>query len=271
MSPHLTPFETRPVATNAPANLTPGPHPVTRSGKIHPESVVTNVAVWATFKRTDAKAKALEHQPVDPAARRLGPEPKLSAADVANPPSRCLHRQGPTATPLAEIAEIAEIPKSSMKWASERRRDFSPLIAPIARNTLHERKVPRGLSQNCRNCPNLRKRRRVGISGARNLPKPAQTVLAVPRAASAAFADVVPASGWPSSRRSGICDAEACALDGLGNGGYVGPGRQAQFAALEIERDRRGARARGGTGDGLYAAVAVHAGDLEDEFLSHVI
>ena len=31
------------------------------------------------------------------------------------------------------------------------------------------------------------------------------------------------------------------------------------------------AGAGGGTGDGLYAAVAIHAGDLEDEFLSHVI
>ena len=52
---------------------------------------------------------------------------------------------------------------------------------------------------------------------------------------------------------------------------HVGVRRQAHLAALEIDRDGRGSGARGGTGDGLYAAVAIHAGDLEDEFLSHVI
>ena len=66
-------------------------------------------------------------------------------------------------------------------------------------------------------------------------------------------------------------DAEACALDRLGDRGHVGAGRQAHLAALEIDGDGRGARTRGGTRDGLYAAVAIHAGDLEDEFLSHVI
>ena len=66
-------------------------------------------------------------------------------------------------------------------------------------------------------------------------------------------------------------DAEPCALDRLGDRGYVGAGRQTHLAALEIDGKGRGARTRGGTRDGLYAAVAIHAGDLEDEFLSHVI
>jgi hypothetical protein len=66
-------------------------------------------------------------------------------------------------------------------------------------------------------------------------------------------------------------DAEARALDGAGDGGHIRPGGQAHIAALEIDRDRRGAGAGGGTGDGFDAAVAIHAGDLEDEFLSHVI
>jgi len=70
-----------------------------------------------------------------------------------------------------------------------------------------------------------------------------------------------------SSRR----DAEACALDGLADGGHVGPGGQTHLAALEIDGNGRCARTRGGTCYGLYAAVAIHAGDLEDEFLSHVI
>src|SRR5260221_7776786 len=70
---------------------------------------------------------------------------------------------------------------------------------------------------------------------------------------------------------SGWRDAESRALDGLGDGGHVGPFRQAHLAALEIDGDRRGAGARGGTRDGFDAAVAVHAGDLEDEFLRHVI
>ncbi len=51
----------------------------------------------------------------------------------------------------------------------------------------------------------------------------------------------------------------------------VGAFRQTHLAALEVDRERRGAGAGGGTGDGLHAAVAIHAGDLEDEFLSHVI
>src|SRR5258708_7822102 len=66
-------------------------------------------------------------------------------------------------------------------------------------------------------------------------------------------------------------DAEARALDRPGDRRNVGAGGQAHFAALEIDRDRRGAGAGGGAGDGLYAAIAVHAGDLEDEFLRHVI
>ena len=66
-------------------------------------------------------------------------------------------------------------------------------------------------------------------------------------------------------------DAEPCTLDRLGDRGHVGVGRQAHLAALEIDGKGRGARTRGGTRDGLYAAVAIHAGDLEDEFLSHVI
>jgi hypothetical protein len=175
MSPLLSHSETRLTALNAPANaslhrLTRGRHPLIRSGKIQPESVVANVAVWATSQRTDPKAKALGHQSVDPVDRRHATAPKLSTADVAYLPSRCLQRQDPTATCLAEIAEIAEISKSSMKWASERRRDFLPLIAQIARNTfraLTRAKDVGAPSQNRRNCPNrlgssptLRKARR---------------------------------------------------------------------------------------------------------------
>ena len=66
-------------------------------------------------------------------------------------------------------------------------------------------------------------------------------------------------------------DAEAGALDGPGDGGNVRTGRQAHLAALEIDGNRRRTGTRGGTGDGLDAAVAIHAGDLQDEFLSHVI
>src|SRR5215211_1775846 len=66
-------------------------------------------------------------------------------------------------------------------------------------------------------------------------------------------------------------DAEPCALDRLGDRGHVGAGGQTHLAVLEIDGKGGGARARGGTRDGLYAAVAIHAGDLEDEFLSHVI
>src|SRR5690348_1715213 len=66
-------------------------------------------------------------------------------------------------------------------------------------------------------------------------------------------------------------DAEARALDGLGDGGHVGPGGETHLAALEVDGKRRSAGTGRGARDGLYAAVAVHAGDLEDEFLSHVI
>ena len=69
----------------------------------------------------------------------------------------------------------------------------------------------------------------------------------------------------------GPVDAEARALDRPGDGGDVGAGGQAHFAALEVDGERRGAGASGGTGDGLDAAVAIHARDLEDEFFSHVI
>src|SRR6187401_1078351 len=66
-------------------------------------------------------------------------------------------------------------------------------------------------------------------------------------------------------------DSEAGALDRPGDGGDVGLPGQAHLAALEIDGDWRGAGAGGGPGDGLDAAVAIHAGDLEDEFFSHVI
>ena len=64
---------------------------------------------------------------------------------------------------------------------------------------------------------------------------------------------------------------EASALDRPGDGGNVRPCGQAHFAALEIDGNGRRTGPGGGTGDGLDAAVAVHAGDLQDEFLSHVI
>jgi hypothetical protein len=70
---------------------------------------------------------------------------------------------------------------------------------------------------------------------------------------------------------AGAVHAETGTLDSPGNGGNVRPFGQAHFAALQIDGDRRGARTGGGTGDGLDAAVAIHAGDLEDEFLSHMV
>ena len=68
-----------------------------------------------------------------------------------------------------------------------------------------------------------------------------------------------------------VGDAETRALNRLGDGGHVSPGRQTHLAALEVDGEGRSAGTGGGARDGLYAAVAVHAGDLEDEFLSHVI
>src|SRR5262249_36951299 len=65
--------------------------------------------------------------------------------------------------------------------------------------------------------------------------------------------------------------AKTSALNGARDGRYVGPGRQAHFAAPEIDGNRRGTRTGGGARDGLDAAVTVHAGDLEYEFLRHVI
>ena len=49
---------------------------------------------------------------------------------------------------------------------------------------------------------------------------------------------------------------EPCPRDRLADGGDVGVGREAHLPALEIDGDRRGAGARRGPGDGLYAAVA---------------
>ena len=69
----------------------------------------------------------------------------------------------------------------------------------------------------------------------------------------------------------GTLDPESGTLDRAGDGRNVGPGGQAHFAALEIDGERRGAGAGSSPGDGLYAAVAIHASDLEDEFVSHVI
>jgi hypothetical protein len=69
----------------------------------------------------------------------------------------------------------------------------------------------------------------------------------------------------------GPIDSEAGTLDRPGDGGDVGTGREAHFAALEVDGERRGAGTSGGTGDGLHAAVAIHAGDFEDQFFGHVI
>jgi hypothetical protein len=69
----------------------------------------------------------------------------------------------------------------------------------------------------------------------------------------------------------GTLDPKSGALDRPSDGGNVGPGGQAHFAALEIDGKRRGPGAGGGTGDGLDAAVAIHAGDFEDQFFGHVI
>ena len=66
-------------------------------------------------------------------------------------------------------------------------------------------------------------------------------------------------------------DAESRPSDRLADRGHVGVGRETHLPALEIDGEGCSAGARRGTGDGLYAAVAIHAGDLEDEFLSHVI
>ena len=68
-----------------------------------------------------------------------------------------------------------------------------------------------------------------------------------------------------------VCHPKSRPGDRLADGGDVGVGREAHLAALEIDGERRGAGTGGSTGDGLYSAVAIHAGDLEDEFLSHVI
>ena len=57
----------------------------------------------------------------------------------------------------------------------------------------------------------------------------------------------------------------------FGHLSHVGLRRETHLPALEINGERRSACAGRGAGDGLYAAVAIHAGDLEDEFLSHVI
>ena len=53
--------------------------------------------------------------------------------------------------------------------------------------------------------------------------------------------------------------------------GDVGVRRQAHLAALEVNGNRGGTGTGGGPCHGLYAAVAVHAGDLQDQFFSHVI
>ena len=78
---------------------------------------------------------------------------------------------------------------------------------------------------------------------------------------------------WPIPHVIGCLrrDAESCTLDRLGDRGDVGALGKTHLPALEVDGERRGTRAGGGTGDGLYAAVAIHAGDLEDEFLCHVI
>lgn len=66
-------------------------------------------------------------------------------------------------------------------------------------------------------------------------------------------------------------DPESGALDRPGDRRDVRAFGKTHLPALQVDGERRGARAGGGTGDGLYAAVAIHASDLEDEFLSHVI
>ena len=69
----------------------------------------------------------------------------------------------------------------------------------------------------------------------------------------------------------GTGNPEPGALDRPGDRGNVSPCGQAHFAALEVDGDRRSSGAGGGTGDGLDAAVTVHAGDFEDQFFSHVL
>src|SRR4029453_4022490 len=102
---------------------------------------------------------------------------------------------------------------------------------------------------------------------ARKIPPPRGAQRPTKRHSPLAFVRLLFYTGVIGSGR----DAEACALDRLGDRRHIGAGWQAHLAALEIDGKGRGARTRGGTRDGLYAAVAIHAGDLEDEFLSHVI
>src|SRR5690348_2527535 len=66
-------------------------------------------------------------------------------------------------------------------------------------------------------------------------------------------------------------NAKAGALDGAGDGGHVRPCGQTHLATLEVNGKRCRPGTGRGPGDGLHAAVAIHAGDLEDQFFSHVI
>src|SRR5258708_25151845 len=123
MSPSPSHSKSHLVALNARphrwfAGSAPGRTPERETGKIRSEAVVENVAVWATSRCTGPTAKPRDNQLTNPVDRRHEPAPKLSVADVAYSPSRCLRRsprlRDPMATELAEIAEIAQI---SMKWA----------------------------------------------------------------------------------------------------------------------------------------------------------
>src|SRR5882672_9914038 len=61
---------------------------------------------------------------------------QMLRASESRCPRRGLRRWGPPATGGAEIAQIAQISKASMKWASACRRDVPLQIAQIAENTL---------------------------------------------------------------------------------------------------------------------------------------
>ncbi len=94
-----------------------GMQPVSETAEPQAGSVVPNVAVWATSKRTSANSKVLRNQSVDPVDMRHGSASIASVANVACP--------SPGDTRLAETAETARTSRTSIEWASERARSFS--------------------------------------------------------------------------------------------------------------------------------------------------
>ena len=87
------------------------------AAKTRAESVVANVADWATSKRTGPKAKAPRSQSVDPANRRHEPAPKLSVSNVAA--ARC--RDVPRLTVQIAETSLRSPGQPNNMWADQRR------------------------------------------------------------------------------------------------------------------------------------------------------